>query len=213
MNFNRHFELEGKHAILSASSWRWLNDDQDALVQRLCSQYATTIGTILHDVARKHIKHRIKLHKYDKNSVALELLEQGIPAFIIDAINFDGMFNNLMNYVNDGIMFKMQPEVVLYYSKNFFGTADAIMYSEKDNFLRIHDFKSGVSPTHMEQLLIYAALFSLEYRIKPKEFDSELRIYQNGEVVYHEPSADEIMSVVETITTFDKFILRNTEEV
>ena len=65
----------------------------------------------------------------------------------------------------------------------------------------------------MEQLLIYAALFSLEYRIKPKEFDSELRIYQNGEVVYHEPSADEIMSVVDTITTFDKFILRNTEEV
>lgn len=213
MNFNRHFELEGKHALLSASSWRWLNDDPESLTKRLCSQYATTIGTILHDIARKHIKHRIKLHKYDKNNVALELLDQGVPGFVIDTIDFDGMFENLMNYVNDGIGFKMSPEVVLYYSRNFFGTADAIAYSEKDHFLRIHDYKSGVTPAHMEQLLIYAALFSLEYRIKPKEFDTELRIYQGGEVLYHEPAADEIMSVVDTITSFDKFIMRNTEEV
>ena len=213
MNFNRHFELEGKHALLSASSWRWLNDDPESLTKRLCSQYATTIGTILHDIARKHIKHRIKLHKYDKNTVALELLDQGIPGFVIDAIDFDGMFENLMNYVNDGIGFKMNPEVVLYYSRNFFGTADAIAYSEKEHFLRIHDYKSGTTPAHIEQLLIYAALFSLEYRIKPKEFDAELRIYQSGEVLYHEPTADEIMSVVDTITSFDKFIMRNTEEV
>ena len=61
--------------------------------------------------------------------------------------------------------------------------------------------------------MIYAALFSLEYRIKPKEFDTELRIYQSSEILYHEPSADEIMSVVDTITTFDKFIMRSTEEV
>jgi hypothetical protein len=213
MIFKRHSDLEGKHALLSASSWRWLNDDVDSLVKRICSQYSTTIGTILHDIAYKHIKHRIKLHKYDKNNVLLELLSQGVPAFVIDAIDFEGIFENLLNYVNDGIGFKMTPEVVLYYSNNFFGTADTISYSEKDHFLRIHDFKSGVTPAHMEQLLIYSALFSLEYKIKPTEFDTELRIYQGGEVLYHEPTADEIMSVVDTITSFNTFIVRSKEEV
>lgn len=213
MNFVRHFDLEGKHALLSASSWRWLNDDQDSLTKRLCSQYATTMGTLLHDIARKHIKYRIKLHKHDKNNVALELLDNGIPGFVLDAIDFDSMFENLMNYTNDGIGFKMTPEVVLVYSKNFFGTADTISYSEKDRFLRIHDYKSGVTPAHMEQLMIYAALFSLEYRIKPKDFDSELRIYQGGEILYHNPGPDEIMSVIDTITSHEKFINKNLEEV
>ena len=212
MNFNKHFDLEGKHARLSASSWRWINDDTESLTRRLCSQYATDIGTILHNVAYKHIKHRIKMNKYDKKNVMLELLSNRIPGFVIDAMDFDAMFENLMTYINDGVGFKMQPEVVLCYSNNFFGTADTISFLERDKFLRIHDYKSGTTQAHMEQLMIYAALFCLEYRIKITDIDTELRIYQSNEVVCHNPEPDEILPIIDKIITFDKFITNVKEE-
>lgn len=206
MNFNKHLDLEGKHAILSASSWRWINDDQNSLVKRLCSQYAMQIGTILHDIARKHIQHLIKLNKYDKKNVMLELLSNDIPGFIIDAMDFDQMFENLMTYVNDGVGYKMRPEVVLRYSDNFFGTADAISFDERARFLRIHDYKSGVLPAHIEQLEIYAALFCLEYRFKPSEISTELRIYQSNQILYHEPEPEEILGIANKIVELDKFM-------
>jgi hypothetical protein len=210
--FRRHSELEGKHAILSASSWRWINDDPESLVKRLCSQYLAPIGTILHDIARKHIKHRIKLNKYDKKNVMLELVEQGVPEFVIDAINLDFMYDNLMRYVNDCIAFKMTPEVVLRFSNNFFGTADAIKYDEESRFLRIHDYKSGTTPAHMEQLMIYVALFCLEYAIKPASIQCELRIYQGEEPTIYEPAPEEITQIIETIITFDNFMTKMREE-
>lgn len=212
MNFRRHLELEGRHAILSASSWRWINDDPEALVQRLCSQYLQQIGTILHDIARKHIKHRIKLNKYDKKNVMLELVELGIPAFVIDTINFDSMYENLMRYVNDCVAFKMAPEVVLAYGKYFFGTADAIKYDEESRFLRIHDLKTGATTPHMEQLLIYAALFCLEYAIKPASIQIELRIYWGDEHVLYTPTADEITHIVEKIIAHDNLMTKLREE-
>jgi hypothetical protein len=213
VNFRRHSELEGKHAILSASSWRWINDDTESLTKRICSQYLSPIGTILHDIARKHIKHRIKLNKYDKKNVMLELVEQGVPAMVIDTINFDSMYENLMRYVNDGVAFKMTPEVVLQYSNNFFGTTDAINYNEESRFLRIHDYKSGTTPAHIEQLIIYAALFCLEYVIKPTSLSGcELRIYQGPEPIIYEPTAEEILNVMETIVAFNNFMNKMWEE-
>lgn len=213
MNFRKHSELEGKHAILSASSWRWVNDDIESLTKRICSQYLSSIGTILHDIARKHIKYRIKLNKYDKKNVMLELLEQGVPGMVIDTINFDSMYENLMIYVNDCVAFKMTPEVVLRYSNNFFGTADAIKYDEESHFLRIHDFKSGTTPAHIEQLMIYVALFCLEYAIKPSSIQCELRIYQGPEPVVYEPTAEEITYIIEKIITFDNHMTKMREEV
>lgn len=213
MNFRRHSELEGKHAILSASSWRWINDDIESLTKRICSQYLSTIGTILHDVARKHIKHRIKLNKYDKKNVMLELVEQGVPAYVIDTINFDSMYENLMNYVNDCVAFKMTPEVVLRFSNNFFGTSDAIKYSDETRFLRIHDYKSGTTPAHIEQTLIYAALFCLEYGVKPSSLSGcECRIYQVPEPIIYEPTPEEIQQIIERIITFDNFMNKMWEE-
>ena len=213
MNFRRHSELEGRHARLSPSSWRWLNDDEESFIKRLCSQYLADIGTILHDIARKHIKHRIKLNKYDKKNVMLELVERGIPAFVVDTINFDAMYDNFMRYVNDSIAFKMAPEVVLYLSNNCFGTTDAIKFDEETRFLRIHDYKSGTTPAHVEQTLIYAALFCLEYGIKPSSLSgSELRIYQGEEPIIYEPTADEITMVINTIITRDNFMHKMREE-
>ena len=213
MNFNRHFQQEGKHAILSASSWRWLNDNEESLIKRLYSQYSQTIGTILHSIAYKHIKYSIKLNKYDKKNVILELLSNGVPGAVIDALDFEKVFDNLMAYTNDSIGFRMHPEVVLYYSDNFFGTTDAISYNENTRVLRIHDYKSGVIPAHIEQLEIYAALFCLEYRIKPSEIaETELRIYQSNEVLFHNPESEEIKEVADKIVRFDKFLNQISQE-
>jgi hypothetical protein len=143
-------------------------------------------GDELHDIAARLIKKGLKLEKTKKT---------------------------LNMYVNDAIGFKMTPEQPLKYSEVCFGHADAISF--RKNVLRIHDYKSGITPAHMDQLVIYTALFCLEYRIKPAELDDiELRIYQNDEILYHHPSIDEIVPVMDTIITFDKIISKiQSEEV
>ena len=107
-------------------------------------------------------------------------------------------------YVNDAIGFKMETEQTLYYSDNCFGTADAISF--KQNMLRIHDLKTGVSPRSMRQLEIYTALFCLEYGKNPNEIDVELRLYQTDEVLIHVPAPEDILYIMEKIITFDKKI-------
>ena len=115
-------------------------------------------------------------------------------------------------YVNDGIGYKMTPEQALYYSFNCFGTADTISFRKErgreHSILRIHDLKTGVTPAHMEQLMLYAALFCLEYDINPNDIDIELRIYQNNERIIFEPEADEIRHMMDRIVTSDKILLQ-----
>lgn len=177
MNFNKHYSLEGKHAFLGASKYHWVNYDNDKIAESYLKHQATLKGTILHDFAAQCITLGQKLPKSQKT---------------------------LNMYVNDAIGFKMQPEQVLYYSDNCFGTADAIIF--RNNLLRIHDLKTGVTKAHMEQLEIYAALFCLEYGKKPGEIDMELRIYQNNEIVVHHPTAEDILPIMDKIVTFDKII-------
>ena len=98
----------------------------------------------------------------------------------------------------------MSTEVILFYSENFFGTADAISF--RNNFLRIHDLKTGRRPVHMEQLEIYAALFCLEYKIKPGDIRMELRIYQNDEILVHEPTAEDILPIMDKIVHVNKML-------
>ena len=59
----------------------------------------------------------------------------------------------------------------------------------------------------MEQLEIYAALFCLEYRIKPGDIKMELRIYQNDEILFHEPTAEDIVPIMDKIVHCDKLLL------
>lgn len=177
MNFVKHSELAGKHAFLSASKYHWINYDADKLAESYTRFMAVQRGTVLHDFAAQCITLRQKLPRSRKT---------------------------LNMYVNDAIGYKMTPEQVLYYSDNCFGTADAISF--RDNQLRIHDLKTGVIPAHMEQLMVYAALFYLEYRIKPSEAVTELRIYQNDEVLVHNPTVDEIIPIMDRIKKFDKIL-------
>ena len=94
-----------------------------------------------------------------------------------------------------------------FYSDKFFGTADAISF--RDNMLRIHDLKTGKvgnPDSHIEQLEIYAALFCLEYRVKPHEIDMELRVYKNDEVVCHIPKPEDISDIMNKIVELNKLL-------
>ena len=108
-------------------------------------------------------------------------------------------------FVNDAIAYKMSPETVLYYSEYAFGTADAISFDEENDFLRIHDLKTGTGPTKFEQLEIYAALFCLEYGAAPT-VQMQLRIYQHGEARVHIPESDDIRDIMGRIINFSSIL-------
>lgn len=203
MNLNNHSSLEGKHALLSPSKYHWIFDDDADFEKRFCSSYLADVGTLLHNIARKHIKFGYRLNKNDKRSIIVELLDNGIPARVIENIDFDNMYENICSYVNDCISFRMEPEVILYYSDICFGTADALNYDEKKRFLRIHDLKTGSTQARIEQLYAYTALFFLEYKyIKPGETSIELRIYQKNDILIENPEADTIVPIMDKIKHF-----------
>ena len=135
--------------------------------------------------------------------VLLYLLDNEVPRSVID---INRIMENLIPYVTDGIGFRMKSEQPLVYSENIYGTADSIIFDERKQILRIHDYKSGTTPAHLEQLEIYAALFCLEYRFKPGDINFELRIYQDGDQLIGNPKASDILPTLDKIVTFDKII-------
>ena len=212
MNFNKHLDIVGKHAILGASKYSWLNYDDEQLWKAYVNSFATDIGTLVHDYAKDKIIYRQRMedNQSEKNALMLHLLKNGIPFGVIP---IDSLFYNVLPYVNDAIGFKMIPEQVLYYSEFLFGTTDTISYSR--NVLRIHDLKTGVRPASMDQLLIYAALFFLEYKkeVNFQKSKTELRIYQNKEVIVHTPTNEEIGVIMDKVIHGDMVIDKNLVEV
>lgn len=177
MNFNKHSHIEGQHAFLSASKYHWVNYDEEKLASSFSKYLATQRGTRLHEFASECIDLGIKLPK-TKNTMNM--------------------------YVNDAIGYKMKTEQPLYFSENCFGTADAISFKQK--MLRIHDLKTGTSPTSMRQLEVYTALFCLEYNVKPSDIDIELRLYQCDDVIVYTPTIEDILYIMDKIITFDRQI-------
>ncbi len=180
MNFANHSKLEGFHAPFSPSQSSWLRYDDDKLVEVYKNKKASEMGTRLHEWAKTTIDLGIKQPRSKKTIYA---------------------------YVNDAIGYRMSTEVILFYSERFFGTADAISF--RDGMLRIHDLKTGKSgkiEDHIEQLEVYAALFCLEYKVKPGDIEIELRLYKQDEVLIHHPTAEDILQIMDTIVHFNKIL-------
>lgn len=177
MNFIKHSNLEGLHAPFSASQSSWLRYSDEKAIEVYTNKKAAEMGTRFHKWAKETIDLGIKQPRSKKTIYA---------------------------YVNDAIGFKMSTEVVLYYSDRFFGTADSICF--RNGMLRIHDLKTGKTPVHMEQLEVYAALFCLEYKIKPSDIDMELRIYQNDQILYHNPTAEDIVPIMDKIVHLNNLL-------
>lgn len=186
MQFNNHTKLEGLHAPFSASQSSWLRYDDNKIVDSYFTKKEKEMGTIYHLWAKQTIDLGIKQPRSDKT---------------------------LYKYVNDAIGFQMSTEVVLYYSPRSFGTADAISF--RNNKLRIHDLKTGKVgkiEMHVEQLLIYAALFCLEYGKKPGDIDMELRVYKNDDVLTIRPTAEDILPIMNHIIHINKLLDKIEEE-
>ncbi len=186
MIFNKHSDLVGEHAFLSPSKHGWIHYDEDKIAASYSNFLATQKGTQLHAFACDCIRLGIKLPPNKKT---------------------------LNRYVNDAIGYRMRPEQPLFVSNNAFGTADAICF--RDDLLRIHDLKTGVSRVSMDQLEIYVAYFCLEYKVNPKDIDVELRLYQSDQIVVHKPEWKDIREIMAKTLAFSKrldIIKSDTEE-
>lgn len=215
--FNNHSELIGKHALFSPSQSAWLRYEDEQIVDKISSQYRAPLGTEIHEFAAYQIElgHKvgsirnlirdIENHiyvKYTYISNYKTITDFGrtlireihkLPPGVFDAVKF---------YINDAIGFNMTPEQPLVYSDNVFGTADTISF--KDNFLRIHDLKTGSTAVHKEQLETYAALFCLEYKYKPATIGMEMRIYQIDNCIEWQPTVEDILPKMDQIIRIDK---------
>lgn len=179
MIFNQHSAFVGHHAFLGASKHSWSNYDMDKLEYAYIAAMAAARGTELHKLAHDLIRLKQKLPNSKKT---------------------------LNMYVNDGIGYRMKSEQVLYVSRNCFGTPDTIAFEDRKQLLRIHDLKTGVSPASVRQLEIYAAMFCIEYAVKPFDIEMELRIYQNDAVDIWQGDPDVIVHLMEKIRVFDNRI-------
>lgn len=185
MNFNNHFELAGRHSFMSASSSHWLRYDAEKVRTVYTNRQAALRGTELHEVAATLIRLRLKQPKTAQT------------------------FNM---YVNDAIGFHMVPEQILFFSRNAFGTTDAIWFgpnvhvNPNRNLLRIHDLKTGEGKTSWDQPKVYAAYFCLEYGHNPFDIDMEFRIYQNDERLIQEGDPEEILAIMDTLRAHDAII-------
>jgi hypothetical protein len=174
MHFKRHSNLTGEHAFLSPSYYHWINYTPERLVQRWHSVQATLIG--------------IQQHQYARDCIDAGLMQSDESTL-------------LGRYINDCIRFGMSAEVILYYSPNCFGTADAIAF--ENHKLRISDLKTGQIPGSIHQLEVYATLFCLEYDIDPYDIRIELRLYQGNEVAVYDADPEVILFIQKKIIIFD----------
>lgn len=192
MKFNNHTNLAGLHAPFSASQSHWLRYNDEKAVNTYVNKKAAELGTRLHEWAA-------------------ETIELGK----LTGIKMPRSKKTIYTYINDAIGFDMSTEVVLFYSNYFFGTADAISF--KNNYLRIHDLKTGKVgkiEDHLEQLLVYVALFCLEYKIKPGELKGcECRVYKNDDIFVCNPTPEDILPIMDKIIHLNKILEKFNEEV
>lgn len=184
MKFKPHFELQGRHAYLSASKPHWVNYDDGKIRHTFNNHMEAQRGSDMHELAKMAIKLGRKMPRNKET------------------------FNQ---YVNDAIGFRMVPEQVLCYSEIAFGTADTISFRPDPEVeglmvLRIHDLKNGLNAASFAQLKIYSAFFCLEYEVDPSTIRIVLRIYQNNEVKELEPSAEEIQRIMDKTVYTEKLV-------
>lgn len=185
MDFTRHYDLSGKHATLSPSTYHWIRYSDEKLEDWLFNKEAMRRGTELHALASECIRLGVRLPATKKT---------------------------LNAYVNDAIGYKMKPEQLLFATPHCFGTADAIGFKDKEKILRVFDLKTGETPAKPDQLLVYGAIFCIEYNFRPFELQYDFRIYQSDEVAMYEVDPDEIAHIMDRIMTFSNRIDKIREE-
>lgn len=175
MLFAKRSSLPAPHAFLSPSNYHWINYTRQKLLVAYKTAQAAKKGVDYHELAHRLIT-----------------LGESLP----------DKQRTLNLYVNDAIDYGMTSEWELYYSDHCFGTADTICF--RDNLLRVHDLKTGISPTSEKQLYVYSAIFCLQYNKNPFDLKFELRIYQLDEIRVYFPDPGEIKKIMDTIVEFSE---------
>lgn len=175
MIFGKRSPLPAPHAFLSPSNYHWINYTREKLLTAFRTAQAAKLGTDYHELAHRLIT-----------------LGEPLPE----------RQRTLNLYVNDALEYGMTPEFPLYYSDHCFGTADAISF--RDGLLRVHDLKTGISPTSEKQLYVYSALFCLQFNRDPFDLKFELRIYQLDEIRCYYPDSEIIKRIMDTIVEFSE---------
>lgn len=204
MIFNKHPEIEGKHALYGASKYGWIDREltEDAVRHELEVAYSQQNGTDIHALAKKLIWQKKKLPKNLKFIRFLVEVELGARGELVSDI----ALYTLYSYVNDAIKLNMRPEVELMNTPWNFGTCDCIRV-EPDGRLIIHDLKTGSSTASMQQLRAYAALWCAEYHVDPSELKSiELHLYQNNKIIDDFPSPDDISRIIHNGTVRSQIV-------
>jgi len=229
--FNNHNDLKGTHALFSPSQSSWLRYDDDKIEDKILNQYRAAIGTEIHEYAAmaitlnhkitsvKYLIHGIESYIYTKytfTSPNLIISDYGLKLIRNVKLLPKEVFDAVCFYINDGIKYKMTAEQPLKYSDNIYGTTDSIVFRLENKLLRIHDLKTGDRAAHMEQLETYAALFCLEYGPKydfrPGDLSFELRLYQWDGIVTTNPTAEEIIHIMDRIIHTEKVANRIDKE-
>ncbi len=211
-SFHNHDNLRGTHALFSPSQSAWLRYDEEKIIDKIRTQYRTALGTEIHEYAAdeivlSHKKTNVRAITQEIESYIYEKYKKDAKDYGIKLIQHLGyipreVYEMLKFYINDGIGYKMTVEQPLVYSDKIYGTADTILF--KDGLLRIHDLKTGSHEAKMEQLETYAALFCLEYDIRPADIEYELRLYQWDGIVTHKPTVENLLPIVDSIITANK---------
>ena len=228
-SFNDHSELVGTHALFSPSQPAWLRYEDEKIAERVLNQYRAALGTEIHEFAAQSIKlnHKITniktlihgVENYIYTKYTFTSPNQTVTDYGMKLVKRVGMiprevYDAVRAYINDGISFKMSVEQPVYYCDRIYGTADSISF--RNNFLRIHDLKSGEHPAKMDQLLGYAALFCLEYGnkfgFKPGDISMELRIYQWDAITVTNPTAADIVPIMDRIIHTEKIAYKFDKE-
>jgi len=221
---HEHPNLIGQHAIFSPSQSAWLRYDNDQIEERIINQNRNFLGTEIHEFAAQQIKLNIRVtnNRALRNGIenfiytkykALSTTGE-ISAFamkLIKSVRYlhSDVLGAIRKYINDGIGFKMDVEWPIYYSDYIFGTADSVVL--RDNCLHIHDLKTGLTPAHPEQLMVYAALFCLEYGpvndFKPQNIVYDLRMYKcdyDDYTLRMTPTHEDIIPIMDRIIKITK---------
>ena len=222
MALNENFQistLSSEHALFSPSQPAWLGYDDDEYIRKLVSKYRKAIGTEIHEwvsgqivlghkaTSLREIYKDIETHIFEKNSFTDSKTGERITSNFGRTLLFfmkyvpEETFGTIKSYINDCIAFKMETEVRVEFSENFFGTADAIRFDGKN--LKVFDLKTGATPGKIEQPIIYACLYLLKYHIAVESVSVEARIYQNNDILGATPDTSELIPIMNKIIHLD----------
>lgn len=215
MNSQAFLMLQGEHAPFSPSQPVWLNYSDEELVDSFKNKKRSEIGTELHEWASaqinllqnvsypRDVEKGLRYHIYKKYENAPDYRDVLLLSASFLSAN---VYGTVKSFVNDCIGYGMRSEQRVQFSALFYGTTDAIRFA--DNKLMVFDLKTGSRQAKLDQLYVYASLYCLEHEVKPSDIETELRIYQNNEVLIDTPDPPLLTECMRLIVHKNKVITK-----